>query len=120
MKAISIRQPWAWCIVYGGKHLENRTWRTSYRGPILIHAAKGMTRAEYRHVEQFMADILTRPLPPMEELERGGIIGSALLTDVLEESVSRWFTGPYGFLLDNRTPLPFRPMPGKLGLFDVV
>ena len=39
VRALTVRQPWAWAIIYGGKDLENRRWRTSYRGP-LIHASK--------------------------------------------------------------------------------
>ena len=39
MKILSIRQPWAALIVHGFKETENRTWSTSYRGPVLIHAA---------------------------------------------------------------------------------
>ncbi len=38
MKALSVRQPFAWAIVHGGKDVENRSWATSYRGPVLIHA----------------------------------------------------------------------------------
>ena len=38
MKVLSIRQPWAWAIVAGFKPVENRTWKTGYRGPLLIHA----------------------------------------------------------------------------------
>jgi hypothetical protein len=40
MKAITVRQPWAELIASGAKRVENRTWRTRYRGPLLIHAAK--------------------------------------------------------------------------------
>ncbi len=40
MKAISIRAPWWWCILYGGKRIENRGERFSqYTGPVLIHAS---------------------------------------------------------------------------------
>ena len=39
MKALSIRQPWAWLILHGGKDIENRTWATKLRGRVLIHAA---------------------------------------------------------------------------------
>ena len=47
--ALSVRQPWAWAIVYGGKDVENRsTFAVTKAGfdprPICIHAAKGMTR----------------------------------------------------------------------------
>ena len=44
MKALSIRQPWAHLILHGGKDIENRDWRTSVRGRVLVHASKGMTR----------------------------------------------------------------------------
>src|SRR5258708_38096209 len=40
MKALSIQQPWAWAILAGVKTVENRTWRTFHRGPLLIHASK--------------------------------------------------------------------------------
>jgi hypothetical protein len=40
MKAVSIKQPWEYLVVTGAKLIENRTWRTSWRGPLLIHAAK--------------------------------------------------------------------------------
>ena len=45
--AISVRQPWASLILLAGKDIENRTWETRVRGPILIHAAKSMTWDEY-------------------------------------------------------------------------
>ena len=40
MKAISVRQPWAYLILQRGKNVENRTWSTDYRGPLLIHAGR--------------------------------------------------------------------------------
>ena len=36
MKVIVVRQPWAWLIVHGYKDIENRSWRTRYRGTLLI------------------------------------------------------------------------------------
>lgn len=41
MKAISIKQPWAWMIADGTKTIETRTWSTGYRGEILIVSSKG-------------------------------------------------------------------------------
>lgn len=38
MRAITIRQPWASLLVLGYKQFETRSWKTSYRGPIAIHA----------------------------------------------------------------------------------
>lgn len=39
MKTLSLHQPWASAIALGLKRIETRGWRTSYRGPIAIHAA---------------------------------------------------------------------------------
>jgi activating signal cointegrator 1 len=44
MKALSLTQPWASLIVTGAKQIETRSWYTAYRGPLLIHAAKGFPR----------------------------------------------------------------------------
>lgn len=38
MKALSVRQPYAWAIAHGRKDIENRSWATCYRGPLAIHA----------------------------------------------------------------------------------
>lgn len=40
MKAISLWQPWATLIAIGAKQFETRSWATSYRGPLAIHASK--------------------------------------------------------------------------------
>ncbi len=111
MKALSVRQPWAWLIIHGFKDIENRTWKTNYRGPILIHASKTFEGAGM--VEQ----IMKVPLP--EVFSRGGIIGMVDLVDCVTESGSRWFAGPYGWVLRNARPLPFRAIRGRLGLFEV-
>lgn len=38
VRALTVRQPWAWAITCGAKTVENRTWSTRYRGPLVIHA----------------------------------------------------------------------------------
>lgn len=40
MKALSVRQPWASMIAQGHKTIEWRSWRTNYRGPLLICSGK--------------------------------------------------------------------------------
>ena len=45
MKALTLRQPWATLVAIGAKRIETRSWRTSYRGPLAIHAAKGYPRS---------------------------------------------------------------------------
>ena len=113
MKALSIRQPWAWLIVHGGKDIENRTWKTKFRGPVLIHASKTIDREAYdRLADEGIA------LPPMDELQLGGIIGQAEITDCVADSDSPWFSGPFGMQLANTKPRPFAPCRGKLFFFQ--
>lgn len=46
MKCLSLWQPWASAVVLGTKRIETRGWYTSYRGPLLIHAAKHLVLSE--------------------------------------------------------------------------
>ncbi|WP_193211437.1 ASCH domain-containing protein [Luteolibacter marinus] len=118
MKALSIRQPWAWLIVHGHKDIENRSWRTHFRGPVLIHASKGMTRDEYA-IGHVLAEENGVTLPPFEDLPRGGIVGQAEITGCVDRSPSPWFFGPVGFIMEMARPRTFRPCKGALGFFEV-
>lgn len=119
MKALSIRQPWAWLIAHGYKPVENRTWKTNYRGPILLHASQGMTRFEYEEAAAVAIDAGVTNLPAFESLERGGFVGAVDVVDCVESHQSPFFFGPYGFQLANAKPIPFVPFKGKLGFFEV-
>ena len=44
MKVLTIKQPFATLIAEGLKEYEFRTWKTNYRGEILIHAGKGIDK----------------------------------------------------------------------------
>lgn len=102
--ALSIRQPWASLIVEGRKDIENRTWRTEHRGPILIHAAKTP--------DHEARDRLCRYGDPS-----GGIIGIAEVVDCVTGHQSPWFSGPIGWVLANPRRLKLTPCAGRLGLF---
>lgn len=123
MKALSIRQPWAWLIANGHKDIENRTWPTQFRGRVLIHASKGMTKAEYEDADDFLDYIESDlALPSREQFERGGIIGVATIVDCVPtaQRKSKWhMEGQFGFLIANAKPLPFVECKGALGFFDV-
>jgi len=117
MRALSIRQPWAWLILHAGKDVENRTWRTSYRGPILIHAAQKGDSEQWYHLWHTRVNW---NLPPLAEMGLGGFVGTATIVDCVTDSESVWFDGAYGFVLADVKPLPkFIPYRGRLGLFNV-
>lgn len=115
---LSIRQPWAWLIVNGHKDIENRTWSTNFRGRFLVHAGKTIDAENYDQALQIAAP-LGIVLPPTDELPAGGIVGEAVLHDCVTEFVSPWFFGEYGFVLRDQKPLPFVPLRGRLGFFNV-
>lgn len=119
-KALSILQPWAWLIVQGFKPIENRTWSTDLRGEILIHAGKGFDDEAYSSMRTGpLRLIVPTYLPKKEQFERGGIVGQANIVDCVIEHPSEWFFGPYGFVLADAKPLPFRPLRGQLMFFGV-
>lgn len=117
MKALSIRQPWAWLIVNGHKPVENRTWSTTYRGELLIHAGKEFDAPGLQSVLAAFPELASR-LPAQFDL--GGIVGAATLSECVTTHGSDWFTGPYGFVMRDARPLPFTPWRGELGFFNVL
>lgn len=117
--ALSIRQPWAWLIVNGYKDVENRTWRTGFRGRFLVHAAKKFDQAGYEQAAEMLKTAAGIVLPSREQFEYGGIIGVAQVDDCVTKYGSIWFTGPFGMVLSGAAPLPFQPLTGKLNFFKV-
>lgn len=118
MKAITLWQPWATLIAIGAKRIETRSWATSYRGPIAIHAAA-------RRPERFSAAgytvraHLTKPEyylsrhPGWEPvgLPRGVVMAIATLTDCVptekldidrrERAFGDYTPGRYGWVLSD-------------------
>lgn len=121
-KALSVRQPWAWAIMFAGKDIENRSWQAvnrglTFRGRIALHASSGMLRGEYQEAAEFMASIGVE-CPPAIDLWRGAVLGSVEVVDVVKESPSPWFFGPRGLVLRNPKPLVPVPVKGCLGYFN--
>jgi len=122
MKALSIRQPWAWLIVNGHKDVENRSWARMprYVGPLLIHASKGCTRAEYEEAVSYAHGVdPSINVPSLDSLDRGGIVGRVFMEGCVDRSLSPWFFGPIGLALSRPQRLDFIPYKGQLGFFEV-
>lgn len=135
MKAISIRQPWAWAIVRPDitnalaragmlrldllKTIENRDWPTNFRGPLAIHAAKKWDENGFEWICAHVPAIEKALRAQKEGIAKGGIVGRAIVADCVTQHRSRWFLGTYGLVLEAIEPLPFVPCRGQLGLFEV-
>ncbi len=117
--ALSIRQPWAWLIVNGHKDIENRSWKTTFRGRFFVHAGQAFdTEALDMLTALGMAAEYDMPIMP-EQYQTGGIVGTAEIVDCVSASDSVWFEGDFGFAIQNAALVEFRPYKGRLGFFTL-
>ena len=121
MKVLSVTMPWAWFIMRFGKDIENRTWRTNYRGRILIHSSKKPSP----YTTEIIADILGEDdKENWKEIYKlcGCIIGSVEMVDCVRNYISPWAERDidmWHWVLKNpvllEEPIPAR---GRLGLWE--
>lgn len=139
MKALTIWQPWASLLVIGAKLYETRSWATTYRGPIAIHAAKRPVRRtidalaagnEWDTLERF--ESLFHGLGALGQLSTGAIVGKAILVgcNLIDEAFVAKLTpqeralgdfalGRYAWEFQNMVPVdPPVPAKGMQGLWE--
>lgn len=124
VKVITIKQPWATLIAKGYKKYEFRTWKTKYRGDILIHAGKSIDKDAMEHFKDFHLDY-----------PQSCIIAKATITDCIlvdDDFVKdRTKDHPlvyrnlltneetlYGFKLENVKEVNYIYINGQLGLWN--
>lgn len=96
MKVLSLTQPWASLLAGGAKQIETRSWGTSYRGPVAVHAAKGFPRkcADLVGGEPFASALYDLGYEAKTvraraaSLPRGAIVG---VVDLVECAGADWF-----------------------------
>lgn len=117
MRALTICQPYARLILYGEKPVENRTWRSDYHGPLLIHAGKSrawLSEGDEQRYTLVYGAILGRVMM------RGSMRPERYIAEHPEHADSRHVNGPWCFVLSEPelfdTPIPWR---GRQGFFDV-
>lgn len=87
MRILTVRQPWAWAIIHGGKDVENRVRNIAgdYRGAVAIHAALGVGSGREFLANTAAIGRLGNPVP--FGLDYGVIIGVVDLVNVHSASV---------------------------------
>ena len=127
MRAISLWQPWATAIAVGVKSIETRHWKTDYRGPLAIHAAKRFDK----HQREFAQTEHTLGRLP-GSLPLGAIVAVVTLKDCqptaelvhevspIERIFGDFHRGRWAWLLEDirslDEPIPFA---GRQGFFNV-
>jgi len=119
LRAISIKQPFAWMVVNGFKTLENRNTLKNFTGEVLIHTGK---KWDNDWLEKMKIDSTTlavfKAMPVFTKAYKyGGIVGVATFTGSVTESTSGWFVGKYAFTIEGAKEIPFVPCKGSLGFF---
>ena len=120
LRALAVRQPYAWLIGNGYKDVENRSRNTRHRGPLLIHASTSKANLTEERLHGFERRYGFK-LPPKETYELGGIVGLVDLVDCRSSSTSRFYErGNKAWVLAKPRRLDFRPCKGALNLFTPV
>ena len=123
MKALSVRQPWATLIAEGSKAVEVRSWRTPYRGPLLICSASKMADGYTVDDEDYFprgAAVCVVQLCDVVPMVASAHAVAADPIDPRDEVLAADYSGLYAWLLSSpQVVQPFIPVKGKLNLFDV-
>ncbi len=125
MKVITIKQPFASLIAEGYKKYEFRTWKTKYRGDILIHAGKGIDKAAMKKFESFNLSYPTGCIIAKAKLSDCVFIDSDMKQKLKQEN-SLVYSGVvndddwegFGFYLENIEKIDPISINGKLSLWD--
>lgn len=125
MKVITVKQPFATLIAEGLKEYEFRTWRTKYRGDILIHAGKSVDK---KAMKKFECLNLEYPLGCI--IAKAKIVDCVSVDDELRKDLTKKnslvYSGVikhpewegYGFKLENVEKINPIYVNGKLSLWD--
>ena len=116
MKALSIRQPWAYLIAQGEKTVECRTWRTAHRGPLLICASArpaGLFDFGDGQIAELPGGVAVATVDMLDCVPFGPEhVEPAGFDKMPDRPCFAWI------LANARTIAPF-PVKGRLGLFEV-
>lgn len=122
MKVITLKQPWASLVAYGIKKYEFRTWKTNYRGKLLVHAGAGIDKDEMKKYVDLGIDF-----PKSKIIAIVDLVDCCLLDDELNKKIilenniaygNKIRTG-YAWKLDNVKMINIdEKINGQLGLWN--
>lgn len=130
MKVLSLTQPWATLICEGQKVIETRSWKTTYRGELYIHASMKKINMHDEHTKELLS------LIPNANMNYGNIICKCKLVDCVymdEEFLEKikkdkkeylcgeYSEGRYAWVLEDIMPLDIPiPVKGHLGIWNYI
>ena len=124
MKAITIKQPYASLIAAGIKKYEFRTWKTKYRGELLIHAGKGVDKKAMEKFKKYNLDYPSGCIIAKVNLVDCVLIDDEMkkkllkMNDLVYENIVKDKNTNYGFQLENVEKIDKIYVDGKLSLWE--
>lgn len=123
LKVITLRQPWATLVAEGIKKYEFRSWKTKYRGKILIHAGTGIDKEDMKKYDNMNLEFLSRRIVAIAEIEDCLELDEQLNKKIIAENNiaygNKIRTG-YAWKLKNIKKIDYhREINGKLGLWNI-
>ena len=115
MKAITIKQPFATLIAEGLKEYEFRTWKTKYRGDILIHAGKGVDKTAVKRFAYLNLNYPSGCFEMNDEMKEVLRKKNFAIYESTTEN-NNWYG--YGFKIENVEKIAPVLAKGKLGLWE--
>jgi len=121
-KVLSVKNPWAWLICAGYKDVENRTWKTNYRGKILIHTSK----TNRYDCEGNKESLILHKIIKREDFDKfknieSAIIGECIIVDCVKNYNSVWAEKDVWNWIIKDAKLydkPIENIKGKLGVWN--
>jgi hypothetical protein len=123
MKVLTLKQPWATLVAEGIKKYEFRSWKTNYRGKILIHAGAGIDKEEMKKFQNLDLDFPSKKILAEVDLEDCLELNDELNKKIISEQNiaygSKYRTG-YAWKLTNVKKINIdREIKGQLGLWNI-
>lgn len=124
MKVITLKQPWATLVAKGIKKYEFRTWKTNYRGELLIHAGKGidkeaMGRFAHLNLEYPQSKILAK-VDIIDCIELTSSINNKIIKENELVYGHKYDRTGYAWVIDNSQIIKCNAeISGKLGLWNI-
>ena len=123
MKVLTLKQPWATLVAEGIKKYEFRSWKTNYRGKILIHAGTGIDKKELEKYKDLNLEFPSKRILAEVEIEDCLELNDELNKNIISEKNiaygSKYRTG-YAWKLTNSKKINYdKEVKGQLGLWNI-
>lgn len=123
MKVLTLKQPWATLVAEGIKEYEFRSWKTNYRGKVLIHAGTGIDKNDMEKFDDLNLNFPSKKIITEVELVECLELDDELNEKIINENNIAYSTkkrSGYAWMLKNAKKINIeKEIKGQLGLWNI-